>query len=164
MKLEEYINKVKSKLQNSFDLKRDFMINGYKCDLFAEYHLRTERYILTRKTVIDAVEANEYCLIKHFAKVDKDEIQKYIDLLIQSIDSLINFDDGHMSSIITGVIILDKKPSTDIIERIEKFKFHKGFALGFRGWVDIRLLLVTMNEGYIVANKKGREVLEVYSI
>lgn len=164
MKLDEYINNIESKLYNNFDIERHYTINGYQYDLFAEYHIRTERYILTRKTVIDAIEANEYCLIKYFDKIDEKKIERYIDLLIGSIDSLVNIDNGHMSSIITGVIILDKKPSTDIIEKIKRFKYHKGFVFGFKGWVDIRLILVTMNDEYIVANKKGREVMDIYKI
>lgn len=164
MELTEYLNNIEKKLENSFDIERDFMLNDYKYDMFAEFHSRTERYILTRKTVIDAIETNEYCFIKYFTKIDENHLQKFIDLLIESIDSVINFDDGHMSSIITGVMILDNKPSSHIIELVEKFKFHKGFAFGFRGWVDIRLLLTAMNQNYIVANKKGREVLEVYRV
>ena len=70
----------------------------------------------------------------------------------------------HMSSIITGVIALDNKPSTDIIDAIKKFKYHKGFAFGFKGWVDIRLILVTMDDKNIVTNKKGKEVIQVYKV
>ena len=164
MKLKEYLDNIETKLQRSFDIERDFMLNGYEYDMFAKFYSRTERYIITRKTVIDAVETNEYCFIKYFTKIDENHLQKFIDLLSQSIDSIINFDDGHMSSIMTGVIILDNKASDDIIEKIEKYKFHKGYAFGFKGWVDIRLLLVAMNQNYIVANKKGKEVLEVYKI
>ncbi len=164
MELGEYLNSIETKLERSFDIERDFTFNDYKFDMFAKFYSRTERYIITRKTVIDAIETNEYCFIKYFDKIYESQLEKFIDLLIESIDSIINFDDGHMSSIMTGVIILDNKPSDDLIEKIEKYKYHKGFAFGFKGWVDIRLVMVAMKENYIVANKKGKEVLEVYSI
>lgn len=164
MKVSEYLDNIEKKLERSFDIERDFILNDYHYDMFARFYSRTERYIITRKTVIDAIETNEYCFIKYFDEIDEDRFYQFTNLLIKSIDSIINFDDGHMSSIITGVIILDNKPNEDIIEEIKKFKFHKGFAFGFKGWVDIRLILVTMNQNYIVANKKGKEVLEVYSI
>lgn len=163
MKLSEYLDNIETKLQGSFDIERDYIINDYTYHMFARFNSRTERYIITRKTVIDAVETNEYCFIKHFTSINEDELQRFIDLLIKSIDLVIDFDHGHMSSFITGLIILDNKPSDHIIKKIEKYKYHKAFAFGFKGWVDIRLILVTMNEKYIVSNKKGREVLEVYS-
>lgn len=164
MKLNEYLDKIEIKLQTSFDIERDYKINDYTYDMFAKFNSRTERYIFTRKAVIDAIETNEYCFIKYFTNIDEDKFQKFIDLLIESIHQVINFDDGHMSSFITGVIILDSEASNSIIQKIEKFKFHKAFSFGFKGWVDIRLVLVTMDEKYIVSNKKGKEVLEVYSI
>jgi hypothetical protein len=45
-----------------------------------------------------------------------------------------------------------------------KFKYNKGFAFGFKGWADIRLVLVSLNEGFIATNKKGKEVIELYSL
>lgn len=163
MEFQGYINKMEKKLQGSFDIHRNYTFNNYRFDFFAEYHLRRERYILMKKAVIDAMECNELSFIKYFSGLNKIEIERFTQILIKAIE-LINFDNGHMSSIITGVIVLDKKPDIEIIEIIEKFKYHKGFAFGFKGWVDIRLILVTMDEKYIVTNKKGKEVKEVYSI
>lgn len=164
MNLIEYLENIEKKLQRSFDIQRDYIINDYKYDFFAEYHLRAERYILVKKAVIDAMESNEYCLIKYFDSINQYDLQGFIDSLIEAIDVVVQADEGHMSSIITGVIVLKNKPSSDIIQIIEKFKYHKGFAFGFKGWVDIRLILVTMDEKYIVTNKKGKEVRKVYSI
>ena len=69
-----------------------------------------------------------------------------------------------MSSVITGVLLTNHKPKIEVIETIKKFKYHKGFAFGFKGWVDIRLILVTMDGECIVTNKKGKEVSSVYCI
>lgn len=162
MEIKEYLDKIEKKLYNSFDIYRDHTVSGHEFDLFAEHHLRTEHYVLTRKTVIESIEANEYCFLKYFQRIEEKEVDSYTEILIDLIDEIIDLDHGHMSSIITGVIVVDNKPGDYIIEKIKKFKYHKGFKFGLKGWVDIRLILVTMNQNYIVANKKGREVLEVY--
>lgn len=164
MEFEDYLKNIEKKLQNNFDIKRNYIIDDYKYDFFAEYHLRNERYILTKKTVIDAMEVNEYCFIKYFNSINQYDLQSFIESLIKNIDILVTISRDHMSSIITGIIVLDNRPSDEIINNIRKFKYHKGFAFGFKGWVDIRLILVTMNEQYIVSNKKGKEVCKVYSI
>lgn len=164
MNFEEYLEIMEEKLQGSFDIERNFEMNNYKYDVFAEYHLRTERYILMKKTVVGVMENNEYCFMKCFDSINQYKLKTYIDSLIKSSDKIITPDEDHMSSIITGIIVLENKPNIDIINTIKKFKYHKGFAFGFKGWVDIRLILVTMNDEYIVTNKKGREVREVYSI
>ena len=87
-----------------------------------------------------------------------------MESLIEILDILVEPNGEHMSSVITGVIVLENKPNMDIIDSVKKFKYHKGFAFGFKGWADIRLILVAMNDKYIVTNKKGKEVRKVYSI
>jgi len=164
MDFRTYLDNIENKLKAYFDVYRDHVIKGYKYDLFARYHMRMERYVLMKKAVIYAMESNEYCLIKHFDDLDSRKLKDYTCLLIESIDELVNPDENHMSSIITGVLVCDNKPSDDVIKEIERFKYHKGFAFGFKGWVDIRLILVAINDEYIVTNKKGKEVKEVYSI
>ncbi len=75
---------------------------------------------MTKKTVIYALENNEYCLIKAFETLDENSLNRYIDILIKGIDVLINPTKEHMSSIITGVIVLKNKPNTHIINAIKK--------------------------------------------
>lgn len=164
MDYKEYLDNIEKKLKNYFDIERNYELNGYVCDLHARYHLRNERYILSKKIVIYAIESNEYIFIKCIDKIDDICLKEYIEFLVNSIDDIVKPDENHMSSAITGVLVTKHKPSADIIDTIKKFKYHKGFAFGFKGWVDIRLILVTMEDNYIVTNKKGKEVKEVYSI
>lgn len=164
MDFQTYLDNIEKKLQGSFDIEKNYRINDYEYDLFARYQLRTEKYILFKQAVIDAMENYEYCLIKHFHSVNKDNIKEYTGSLIKSVDKIVNPNEEHMSSIITGIMVSDNMPDFDIIDSIKRFKYHKGFAFGFKGWVDIRLILVTMEDEYIVTNKKGKEVKEVYSV
>lgn len=164
MEFSQYIESLEKKLIGSFDLERNYKLNDYEYDLFAEYHIRNERYMMMKKAVVYAIENNEYCFIKYFDGIDLHGVQEFIDALIQSIDVIVEPCEEHMASIITGVIVLPDQPDKDIIDAIKKFKYHKGFAFGFKGWVDIRLLLVTMEDDYIVTNKKGKEVSKVYRI
>ncbi len=127
MQFLEYLDYIEEKLKANFDIKRNYVIDDYKYDFFAEYHLRSERYILLKKAVIAAMECNEYCLIKHFSNIKESDIQIFTDSLIKAIEVLVNLDEGHMSSIITGVIVSEDKPDDDILKIIQKFKFHKGF-------------------------------------
>lgn len=113
---------------------------------------------MTKSTVIDAIENNEYCFIKFLENLDKNYLKTYVEFLIGTIDILVNPTKEHMSSIVTGVIVMDRKPNINVIDTIKKFKYNKGFAFGFKGWVDIRLILVAMKDQYIVTNKKGRRL------
>ncbi|MCK9444468.1 MAG: hypothetical protein M0Q14_08075 [Tissierellaceae bacterium] len=164
MELKEYLDLIETKLISNFDIERNYSFNNVKYDLFAKFYMRNERYFLTKKAVIYAMEANEFCFVKYFDNFNELDFQNFTKELIDSKDVLINLDDDHMSTIITGVIVLKDKPTDEIAKTIEKFKYYKSFAFGLKGWVDIRLVLVAMNQKYIVTNKKGKEVKDVYSI
>ena len=164
MDLENYLNTIRKRLEGSFDLVENYNINNYEIDLFGQFNMKTERYIVSKKAVIDTMENNEFLFIKYFKNLNKADLEFYINFLIENIDKLIEPSRDHMSSVITGVLVLDNRPDEEIIRAVEKFKYQKSFAFGFKGWVDIRLVLVIMKENHIITSKKGREVKEVYQI
>ena len=164
MDLENYLNTIRKRLERSFDLVENYNINNYEIDLFGQFNMKTERYIVSKKAVIDTMENNEFLFIKYFKNLNKADLEFYINFLIENIDKLIEPSRDHMSSVITGVLVLDNRPDEEIIRAVEKFKYQKSFAFGFKGWVDIRLVLVIMKENHIITSKKGREVKEVYQI
>ncbi len=167
MELTSYIEELEKKLVRSFDLFRNYEIDDENFDLFAKYHLRAEKYFLTKSAKIYGMENNEYILMKMMENLDNRTFEIFKNSIIGSIDKLVELHDEHMSSIITGVMLTDKPFSEiddDVLKKISKFKYHKGFSFGFKGWVDIRLILVSLNDEYNIANKKGTEVSEIYSI
>jgi hypothetical protein len=167
MEAFQYLDNIQKKLENSFNISRNFNINNFTYDLYAEYHLRNEKYLMVKKAVVYAFENNEYCLMKYYKEFTIEDYEIITDSLINSIESIVNPSNEHMSSIITGVVITEKiqeKNLEYIRKKIEQFKYNKGFAFGFKGWADVRLILVSLNEGLIAANKKGKEVSKVYNL
>lgn len=167
MDLTSYIEELEKKLVRSFDIFRNYEIDNKEFDLFARYHLRAEKYFLTKSAKIYAMESNEYILVKMMYNLDNRNFELFKNSMIGSIDKLVELHDEHMSSVITGVMLTDKplnEIDDDVLKKIAEFKYHKGFSFGFKGWVDIRLLLVSLNDGSNIANKKGKEVSEIYSV
>lgn len=167
MQLGEYLDNIEKKLIRSFDITRGYSLDGVSYDMFAEYHLRNEKYVLSKKAVIYAIESNEYCFFKRFDLIDRASVRSFTDGIIRSIDEIVKPDTNHMCSIITGVMILDGNQETglnDAMGEVRRFRYHKSFSLGFKGWVDIRLLIVSLKGGVIAANKQGKGVSKVYGL
>lgn len=167
MEFNEYAGTIERKLQRSFDIAREHSISGARYDLFAEFHMRNERFIVSKKAVIYAFENNEFCLMRYFPELKMDHAQSFTEDIVLALEELVKPDGEHMSSVITGVLVFDEAREEAVrktVEEVRKFKYHRSFALGFRGWVDIRLLLVSLREGVIAANKKGEQVSKVYGI
>lgn len=167
MESTSYIEELENKLMRNFDLNRDYKIDDEEYDLFARYYLRSEKYFLTKSAKIYGMESNEYILVKKYSYLDNRRFDAFTNKMIDSIDKLVEPHEEHMASIITGVILIDKlQDEIDdiLLKKISKFKYHKGFSLGLKGWVDVRIILVSLKDRLIIANKKGKEVSEVYSI
>ncbi|MBA1333647.1 MAG: hypothetical protein HPY66_0040 [Firmicutes bacterium] len=164
MNFENYICSLKDRLSRYFDLQEGFEFEGMEFDLYAKSFVRNEKYILSKRFTIYGFENNEYCLIKCAEQVDDDAIDAFIDRIKSAVDRFIIPHEEHMSSIVTGVLVVGHTPGRQLINKVKKFKFHKGFAFGFKGWADIRLILVDLSTGEVVTNKKGRDVEKFYRI
>lgn len=164
MKAGEYLNLLESRYGKYFDIEKNMIYQGIKLDLFAKSFIRNERYIASKKLTVYAYENNEYCFVKQWEALNEDQLHQFVDLLKSAVDDYIIPHEEHMCSIITGVLLLEKEPDRELQRRVKKFKFHKSFSFGFKGWADIRLILVALDRGEVIANKKGKEVLKFYRI
>lgn len=167
MEFGQYLENLENKLRSSFDLFRDHTVGSNVFNLFARYYIKTERYILTKKTKIFGMENNEYLFLKHFESIDISSVELFMDSLIASVDHVVVAHNEHMSSIITGIIATDMPLdgiNDQILDSIRRFKYHKGFSFGLKGWVDVRLLVVSLKDGIVISNKKGKEVERIYQI
>lgn len=167
MEFNEYAGTIERKLQRSFDIARDHSISGIRYDLFAEFRMRNEKFILSKKAVIYAFENNEYCLMRYMPELAADDAAHFTDDIVRAVVDLVKPDGEHMSSVLTGVLVFGDGREDTIVkaaEEVRRFRYHRSFSLGFRGWVDIRLLLVSLEGGVIAANKRGEQVSKVYGI
>ena len=135
MEYIQYLKAIEEKLQNSFDIKKNFSIDNLTYDLFAEYHLRNEKYIMVKKAVVYAFENNEYCLIKYYDEFGTDDYNSFAHALKNSVEPIVQPSKEHMSSVITGVIVAKRIPAPHmkhIKSEVEKFKYTSGKTLPSR--------------------------------
>lgn len=158
-----YIDKLAEKLSAYFDIEKDWQLENLCCDLYARSYIKNEKYILTKKAKIYGFENYEHCIVKYFPSIGVKDIEDFTDCMKCAADKLVTPHDEHMSSIITGVVVTAEKPGRDVADAVKRFKFHKSFAFGFKGWMDIRLILVHPQSGEVITNKKGKEVAKFYA-
>lgn len=143
-------------------MEEKYTYNKEEFDLFALSNIRNEKYMATKKIRIYAFENDEYCFMKYYKSLDEDSLGKIIDILKISINDYIKPHDEHMSSTITGILAVDNIEDSDIIKKVKKFHYQKSFALGFKGWVDVRLVLVDLNRKDVITSKRAKGVEKFY--
>lgn len=164
MKHIYYLGELEKKFIRHFDVERNFLYKDVEMDLFAKYSVRNEKYVGVKRASIYGFENNEYCFIKYSEGFDGEKLEGFVETLKEAVGDFVNPHSEHMSSMVTGVLVVDGVCDEELINKIKKFKFHKSFAFGFKGWVDIRLILVSLDKGEVITNKKGKEVKKIYQL
>jgi len=162
MEFKEYIELMKRRLMNNFDLTVPYEHAGYSIDMFAESHIRTERYFAMKKMKVYGMENDEFCFVKYFDMLTEDIVDAYIEMLVGSIDEMVKLRDDHMSTTITGVIATDSIDDKNLENRIKRFRHQKSYLFGINGWVDVRLIMVDLKGERVVASKKAVKVENFY--
>ncbi|AOY75011.1 hypothetical protein [Clostridium formicaceticum] len=164
MKAQNYIKNMGERLWKYFDVEKAYSYKEIEFDLFAKSLVRNERYIASKKIAIYGFENHEYHFIKHYQVLKEESISRFLSVLSSAAEELVNPHPEHMSTIITGIIVVEKEISEELRRTIKKFKFMCSFAFGFKGWTYIRLVVVDLSKGEVITNKRGREVKKFYQI
>ncbi len=162
MNFETYKSKIVQGLSNNFDIQENHEYENVIFDIFAGFNVRNERYIVTKKATIYAFENNEFIFLKKSESFNEDFLEQFIKTLKKSIEDLIDPHNEHMSTTITGVIVVDKIEENDSVKKIKRFNYQKGFMFGFKGWADIRIVLVGLKDNKVVTSKKAKKVDKFY--
>ena len=94
--------------------------------------------------------------------VNTNDIINFTNFLKSLSEKIVTPSDEHMSTIINGIYIGDKGFSDEAIKVGKKFKSHKTFAFGFKGFCDIRLFLIDLAENKLYTNRDGKAMKSFY--
>lgn len=164
MKTESYLENLEMKLSKYFDIEKPYSYLNTEYQLFAKSFIRSERYIASKKLTIYAIENNEFTFVKTFTKLEEKGFEQFTENLLRATEDYVDPHSEHMSTVITGIIVVEKGIEEGLRRMIEKFKFMRSFAFGFKGWVYIRLLVVDLDKGEVICNRRGREVKKFYQV
>jgi len=146
MDIHKYLETTEQKLSKYFDIKKPYRYKDLNMDLFAQSFIRNEKYFVTKKAIVYAFENNEYNFIKSYKNLDENQLNSFLDILKNATEDFVNPNNQHMSTVINGIIIVNDGFREDLKKIIEKFKFNRSFAFGFKGWSYIRLVVVDLNK------------------
>lgn len=162
--LEEYLEKLEKRYQAHYNVERNKTVAGKELDIYAMSIIEHFRHVLTKKIKIDHYQEREIILVKGFEQlIQAEEIKELSHYLIAVNKELVVPSFDIMSHALNGIIISSQGFSKEAIKYAQKFKYGRTFCLGIKGWCDIRLLLIDINNNCVFCNVRGKEVVEVYS-
>lgn len=161
MNYEAYIEMLKLKFEKHFHIETDIVVFENKIDMFAKFSDISGRTFITQNDIIDKCENHEYCYIKRYDNVTEEEVSAYGQFLKRIVDECIKPGKDHMSTYVTGVII-GNSINDNAKRALKKYRYSKAFFLYLKGWCDIRLIYVGLDNSEIITNKDGKKVKKVY--
>lgn len=162
--LSEYLEKLLKRYQLHYDVEINKFISGTKVDIYALSVIEHYRNVFNKKIKIDHYQEREIILVNGFEKyTEGKDINEYFQFLNRAAQELVNPSFDVMCHVINGILVSAGSFSQEAISVSQRFKYSKTFALGIKGWCDIRLLLIDIKNNAVFFNVKGREIAEVYS-
>ncbi len=158
MTKETFLEKLMPSYQTYFDIKYNVGVGSRQYPAIAQFHSRSERYVLVHSAKIWATEMNEYA---YFAFADVPTTNDFLSLkkdVLQLGLAQIRPHSEHMYSYVTLIIVADLLPD-EIIKEIKKAKYHKTYLFSLHGWMHLRIAAVDLSNGKVYSNQRGKDLL-----
>ena len=140
-----------------FDVHRDYAYAGRTFPGYAEFHSHGEKYVLVKRAKLWEADTHEYLFFVEAETLSEEEVSRWVEFMKTEGIKKVQPDPNHMSSGIALVIVADS--CTEEAKRaVRKTRFRKNFALGIRGWADLRLVVADLSEGAVYANAAGKQM------
>ncbi|SHI82265.1 hypothetical protein SAMN02745751_01123 [Dethiosulfatibacter aminovorans DSM 17477] len=162
MEYKTYLENVSEKLSANFDLMDNMKLGNIEFELAAKSHIRNEKYIATKQTVLYAYENNEYCFFKTVEDVSFKEVDRVFSTIRKSAEDFVEPSEEHMTTTFTGIIVTQKPVDEETLEKVKKLKYQKSFKFGLHGWISIRLIIVELESGKVTTSREAKKVARFY--
>lgn len=155
MDYEEYIYLIKRRLNNNFKINDNIEEKGVKINLHAQFIYMSDKLIEKSILPFSNYKILEKYYLKHFINLNESDIQEYLNFLI----SIANEEPEscfHIQKCIIGIMVCDKT-NESLLKYIKNLKYTKPYKLYLKGWSEIQLLCVDLNNKSLFFNDAAKE-------
>ena len=151
--LDRFLNSYKS----SYDILNGDMASGLPLHAVCQHHTRSEKYVLSRKAKLWAVEVNDYLYLFSMQKLEKEQAQACVSFSIEDALPKIKPHKEHMYSFISAVFVADEVDD-DALAYIRRRKFTRSYRWGFYGSAPLKTAVLDILQEKIETNNMGRDL------
>lgn len=163
-----YLEEVLRRYSSSFDLFRDYSIEGEKYPAYGYFFSLGEKYVLKKEATLWSIRAYEHVLFSEVDTITTDYIKHLYDVMDNHVEpELVRKgqkypEKDHMVSYLTMVVISKNTPDEETIKAIRKFHFDKGYLLNFRGHSEGGLLCACLDSRNIYTNRSAKRLYKMF--
>ena len=121
------------------------------------HHFRKEKFVLSRKARLWAVEANDYLYLFGTEKLDKEQAEACISFSIEDALPRVKPHSEHMYSFITTVFVADEIDQ-EALKFVRWRRFNKSYKLGLHGSSPLKTAALDIGKEKVVTNNMGKNL------
>jgi len=149
------------RLSNSYaawyDVSRGNMGSGLPLEALGQHYSRSEKYVLSKKAKLWAVEVNDYLYIFSMPRLDKNQAEECVKFSIEDALPRVKPHKEHMYSFITTLFVADEAEK-DALSFIRWRRFIKSYKMGLQGSSPLKTAALDIGREKIVTNNMGRDL------
>lgn len=155
----EVIERLLAAHETWFDVERDHCFAGRIFPGYAEFHSSASQYVLVKRAKLWEASSHEYLFFWPADHLDEAALTDLLHFMTHEALGKVQLTSDHMSSYLSLVVVADEVD--DIVPRlVSRARFRKNFALGLKGWADMRVAVVDLSARRIWANTQGKPLVE----
>jgi hypothetical protein len=143
--------------QSSYDILNGDMASGLPLMAVCQHHTRSEKFVLSRKARLWAVEVNDYLYLFSMPRLEKEQAQACISFSIEDALPRVKPHKEHMYSFITTVFVADEADK-DALKFIRRRRFNKSYKLGIYGASPLKTAVLNIEQEKVETNNMGRDL------
>ena len=140
-----------------FDVRRGYEYAGRIFPGYAEFHSYGEKYVLVKSAKLWEVDTHEYLFFVLADALDETQVRDLVSFMEHDGLKKVVPKPNHMSSAISLVIVADSC-TQEAAKAVRKTCFRKNFALGIRGWADLRVAVADLSANRVITNAAGKQL------
>lgn len=140
-----------------YDVEREYAFCGRQFPGYAEFHSHGEKYVLSKRAKLWEAEVHEYLFFCLLDRADQQSVFDLVDFVLGPGMQKVVLGPNHMTSYLTLVVIADTVDAS-VSKMVRRCRFRKNFLFGLRGWADLRLAVVGVENHTVYTNGQGKEL------
>ena len=151
---DEYLDRVGDQLKFSYDLERDYVIDGERFDLYGRLHIESQKQVLHQSLNWANYETNEHLFARRADGVSRADLEALVDLGHDLADEYVQADEEHRETELTFVLVVPSIPD-DVRSFVAGFRDRTLLRFGYYGSYEVNLAVVAPDREDAVASKEA---------
>ncbi|MGN1193798.1 MAG: hypothetical protein ACI4S0_14095 [Dorea sp.] len=165
---KELFEKLLVSYRSSFDIERDYDINGDVYDAHASFNVTSAKYVLIKKAELWRADCFEHVFFRVTDELKLEDIERFRKEVVTYIEpQLVRGgkkwpEKDHMYTYMTAIYICNDGVSEEVKKAVKKFGYIKNYLMTIRGYSEVRMLVFDLKNHKIFGNRAAKDLVKGY--